>query len=426
LPPSPLEALSGDCAQALQAGRSGHSNHRLLAVEPLAHDRQRHQLGHRDVVDRTRLASARATKRRPTAGLGVPWPEELAHVLARRPRLPARQPDHALADAAAGALKAVRVANAPRQHLIPDRPLDRDHVADHRDEPFVVARLVEGLRIEVVDGRSWVGDAEGPVVRTGGLPSGDRRGVASVEPGRLLGLAGRIHGVHGVGKTTFAAGAPDPVFVLTEDGLGTLEVPHFPLARTFDEVMQALAALYTEQHGFKTLVVDSVDWLEPLIHAKVCKDQGWSSIEDAGYGKGYVAAVDPWRQYLEGLNALRDDKGMAIVQLAHTDIKRFDSPESEPYDRYIIKLHSKASALLQEHSDIVLFANYRVSTIKSDVGFNKKVTRALGSGERLLHTAERPAFLAKNRNALPETLPMSWAALAEAMPRSILPDQKET
>ena len=223
---------------------------------------------------------------------------------------------------------------------------------------------------------------------------------------------------HGVGKTTFAAGAPDPVFLLTEDGLGTLEVPHFPLARTFDEVMQALAALYTEEHGFRTLVVDSVDWLEPLILPRVCKDQGWGSIEDAGYGKGYVAALDLWRQYLEGLNALRDDKGcMTIVQIAHTDIKRFDSPESEPYDRYVIKLHTKASALLQEHSDVVLFANYRVSTVKSDVGFNKKVTRALGSGERLLHTAERPAFLAKNRYGLPDTLPMSWAALAEAMPR---------
>ena len=116
---------------------------------------------------------------------------------------------------------------------------------------------------------------------------------------------------------------------------------------------------------------------------------------------------------------------MTIVQIAHTDIKRFDSPKSEPYDRYVIKLHSKASALLQEHSDIVLFANFRISTIKSDVGFNKKVIRALGSGERLLHTAERPAFLAKNRYALPDTLEMSWAALAEAMPREILPNPKE-
>jgi AAA domain/Family of unknown function (DUF6511) len=121
-----------------------------------------------------------------------------------------------------------------------------------------------------------------------------------------------IHGVHGVGKTTFAAGAPDPVFLLTEDGLGTLAVPHFPLARTFDEVMQVLAALYTEEHTFRTLVVDSVDWLEPLVHARACKDQGWSSIEDPGYGKGYVHALDLWRQYIEGLNALRDDTCQGI------------------------------------------------------------------------------------------------------------------
>ncbi|MGH6919726.1 MAG: ATP-binding protein [Geminicoccaceae bacterium] len=238
--------------------------------------------------------------------------------------------------------------------------------------------------------------------------------TTALKPPRIL-----VHGVHGVGKTTYAAGAPDPVFLLTEDGLGTLDVPHFPLARTFDQVMQALAALYTEDHAFRTLVVDSADWLEPLVWGRVCKDQGWSSIEDAGYGKGYVHALDLWRQYLEGLNALRDDKGMVIVQIAHTDIKRFDSPESEPYDRYVIKLHTKASALLQEHSDVVLFANYRVSTVKSDVGFNKKVTRALGSGQRLLHTAERPAFLAKNRYGLPDTLPMSWEAFTGAMPAAV-------
>lgn len=225
-----------------------------------------------------------------------------------------------------------------------------------------------------------------------------------------------MHGVAGVGKSTFAAGAPEPVFILTEDGLGTLDVPHFPLARSFGAVMEALAALYTEDHAFKTVVIDSVDWLEPLIWAQCARDNGWSSIEDAGYGKGYVAALDLWRQYLDGLNALRNDKGLTVIQIAHTEIKRFDSPEHEPYDRYVIKLHARAAALLQEHSDAVLFANYRISTVKSDVGFNRKVTRALGSGERVLYTAERPAFLAKNRFGLPDTLPLDWAAFAAAMP----------
>lgn len=237
------------------------------------------------------------------------------------------------------------------------------------------------------------------------------RQATSLTPPRML-----IHGVAGVGKSTFAANADNPVVVATEDGLGMLKVASFPVAKSFDEVMEGLAALYSEPHEFRTVVVDSVDWLEPLIWKKACDDNRWGSIEEPGYGKGYLAALDLWRQYLDGLNALRDDRGMTVIQIAHTDIKRFDSPEHEPYDRYVIKLHARAAALLQEHSDIVLFANYRISTVKADVGFNKKVNRALGSGERVLYTAERPAFLAKNRYGLPDVLPLDWATFAAAMP----------
>ena len=157
-----------------------------------------------------------------------------------------------------------------------------------------------------------------------------------------------IHGVAGVGKTTFAAESDRPVVVATEEGLGTLAVPHFPLAKSYGAVMEALAALYNEPHEFGTVVVDSVDWLEPLIWKKACEDNRWASIEEPGYGKGYLAALDLWRQYLDGLNALRDERGMTIIQIAHTDIKRFDSPEHEPYDRYVIKLHSRAAALLHK------------------------------------------------------------------------------
>jgi hypothetical protein len=236
--------------------------------------------------------------------------------------------------------------------------------------------------------------------------------TTALSPARIL-----VYGVAGVGKTTFGTSADKPVVLPTEDGLGKIKVPSFPLARSLDEVMEALAALYSEPHEYKTVVVDSLDWLEPLVWQRACKDNGWRSIEDPGYGKGYIAALDLWRQYLDGLNALRGERGMTVIQIAHADIKRFDSPEHEPYDRYGVKLHARASALLQEHSDVVLFANYRISTVKADVGFNKKVTRALGSGERVLYTAERPAFLAKNRYGLPDVLPLDWQAFAAAMPQ---------
>ncbi len=237
------------------------------------------------------------------------------------------------------------------------------------------------------------------------------RNSTSLSPPRLL-----LYGVAGVGKTEFAAASPRPVILQTEDGLGRIEATTFGLLRSFDEIMEALGALYTEPHDFETLVVDSLDWLEPLVWQHTARQHNQPDIESFGYGKGYLAALDTWRGFLDGVNALRDERGMGVILIAHADIKRFDSPETEPYDRYQPKLHRSASALVQEHVDAVLFANYRVSTLKSDVGFNKKVVRGVSGGDRLLHTAERPAFLAKNRFGLPETLPLSWPDLAAGIP----------
>ena len=64
----------------------------------------------------------------------------------------------------------------------------------------------------------------------------------------------------------------------------------------------------------------------------------------------------------------------------------------------------------------MLFANYRISTLKSDAGFGKKVIRGVSGGDRLLHTTERPAYLAKNRFGLSDTLALDWPTLAAGMP----------
>lgn len=246
-----------------------------------------------------------------------------------------------------------------------------------------------------------------------------RRGGAP-QPPRIL-----VYGVAGVGKTSFASQAPNPVFLQTEDGLGVLDAPTFGLLRSYAEVQQALDALYNERHDFKTVVLDSVDWLEPLVWQETSRLNGWNDIEQPGYGKGYLAALDVWRSFLEGLNFLRAERGMGVILIAHADIRRFDSPETDPYDRYVIKLQTRAAALVQEHVDAVLFANYRVSTVKTDVGFKKAVTRGVGGGDRLLYTTERPAFLAKNRYGLPESLPLEWPAFAALLPHYATPTTTE-
>ena len=221
-----------------------------------------------------------------------------------------------------------------------------------------------------------------------------------------------IYGSHGLGKTTFGAGAPSPIFILTEDGLGSIKSEHFPLATVFQDVLDAISSLYSEEHKFQTVVLDSLDWLDNLIWIEI---NAKHDQKDLAYGKGAMIAAEYWRNVLEGLNALRDSKNMAVILIAHSEIKRFDSPEVEPYDRYQPKLQARSSALVQEWCDAVLFANFKTIVKKDDVGFNKTVSRGITTGERLIYTTEKPAYLAKNRFGLPESIPLEWSAFAEAI-----------
>lgn len=221
-----------------------------------------------------------------------------------------------------------------------------------------------------------------------------------------------LYGPHGIGKSTFGARAPDPIFIQTEDGLGEIDCHRFPLAKKYPEVVAALSDLYSQDHTYMTVVLDSLDWLERLIWAEVCKRRGLESIEDAGYGKGYVFALDLWREFLDGLSALRDRKGMGIVLIAHAKIERFENPETATYDRYVPRLHKLASAIVQEWCDEVFFASYRVHTKQTNEGFNRKRAQGVGVGERIMRTSERPAHVAKNRLGLPDELPLDWEAYA--------------
>ena len=224
-----------------------------------------------------------------------------------------------------------------------------------------------------------------------------------------------LYGTHGIGKSTFASCAPKPIFLQTEDGLGEIDCDKLPLVTSFAEAMGALSELYTEKHPYQTIVVDSLDWLERLIWVEVCRKRNVENIEEIGYAKGYVFSITQWREFLEGLSALRTDRGMTAVLIAHARIERFENPETESYDRYVPRLHKLAAAIVQEWCDEVLFATYKVYTKQSDEGFNRKRTQGVGSGERIIRTQERPAHVAKNRLNLPDELPLDWNTYAQHM-----------
>lgn len=222
-----------------------------------------------------------------------------------------------------------------------------------------------------------------------------------------------IYGPDGIGKTTFASQAPSPIFIGTESGTYQLDVARLPQPESLGAFLQQIDAIRDSEHPFKTVVVDSLDWLEPLIHRQVCAEGGVKSIEqyEKGYGKGYVRALEIWRGIIDRLAEL--GARYHIILVAHGRIKKFDDPEQPAgYDRWILAIHENAAAAIRQACDCVLFANYK--TVVKNIN-SAGTGRGIGSAERRMYTECRPAFDAKNRYRLPFEMPLSWPAFGQAV-----------
>lgn len=241
------------------------------------------------------------------------------------------------------------------------------------------------------------------------------RKVKAEDAPRLL-----IYGPPKMGKTTLASEFPGAIFLQVEDGTpGGNELNSFGKLDSFAEVMQALGSLYTETHEFKTIVIDSLDKLEPMVWAALCAEKKWESIETPGYGKGYTEADNLWRDLVSGLNALRTDLGMTIIVICHSEIERFDDPSTASYSQYQLRLHKRARAIFSDEVDAILLVKQDVAIKQEEQGFNK--TRAVAEGiNRFIFCEARPAFLAGNRYGLPAKIRFDkgkgYAALAPFLP----------
>ncbi|WP_454650763.1 ATP-binding protein [Bradyrhizobium liaoningense] len=231
-----------------------------------------------------------------------------------------------------------------------------------------------------------------------------------------------IYGVPKIGKSSLAAEFPRPVFIQTAAGesvpagivADTIEV------RSYNDLCEAIGALVNEEHNYATAIFDSTTGLENLIRAEACARNGWKNIEDPGYGKGYKVAASIFLEYIDGIMTLRSLRQMAVIQLGHCDISRFESPTTDPYSRYRVNLHKDAADIIEANSDVIAFLNFKASIKKVDAGFNKQLTHAEGGGTRWMFLEERPGFIAGNRFSMPAELQFKkgegYAALAKYLP----------
>lgn len=228
-----------------------------------------------------------------------------------------------------------------------------------------------------------------------------------------------LYGPEGIGKSTFAAQFPNPVFIDAEGGTKRLDVRRLPRPTSWAMLLDEVKEVRQGGVPCTTLVLDTADWAEALCIRSICTKAKVDGLEGFGYGKGYVYAKEEFGRLLDQLEEVVAT-GRNVVVLAHAMIAKFEQPDAVGnYDRWQMKTTKQVAPLLREWCDMLLFANYKTVVEKAGSGPNAK-NKASG-GRRVMYTTHHPCWDAKNRFGLADELPLDYQAIASVVPGNVRP-----
>ena len=237
-----------------------------------------------------------------------------------------------------------------------------------------------------------------------------------------------VYGPEGVGKSTFLAQFPNPLFIDTEGSTKHLDVKRFDPCPTSWAMLKEQVKFVIANKTCSTLCIDTADWAERLCGEYVCSQAGKKGIEDFGYGNGFTYINEEFGKFLNLLNDVVD-AGINVAIAAHSQLIKFEQPdEAGAYDRYELKLgirktEKRTAALLKEWADTVLFVNYKTLVIATD----DKGTKHKGYGnERVMYTTHHACWDAKNRWGLPDECKFDYSVIAAHVPDLITAQQAAT
>ena len=223
------------------------------------------------------------------------------------------------------------------------------------------------------------------------------------------GLKFVVYGPEGIGKSTFVSRIPGVAVIDTEGSTGMLDVVRYPDPTSWQMLLDEVDD-FAGRPEFSALVIDTADWAERLCIRQVLATKQWDSIEDPGYGRGYVYVAEEFGKLLDRLTICAEH-GKHVGFTAHAMMRKFEQPdELGAYDRWELKMSKKAAPMVKEWSDLLLFANYKTIVYKTD---DKGKKNKAAGGQRVMYTTHHPCWDAKNRHALPEELPFDFGQVAQ-------------
>ena len=214
---------------------------------------------------------------------------------------------------------------------------------------------------------------------------------------------GIVYGPPGVGKTTFGAGCGKPIVVDCENGAAHVSCDRTPYLADWNEIQPWLDALAHSEHEYETVVIDSIDWLLRRLEERVAGVNGnGRNMENTmnkacgGYGNGKQVLRNYVYQYLLPTLDAITNRGIAVVLLAHASRRSITSIDGITMEKSAPEIHPDLMNTMIEWADFV-------GAARADKDVRELVLKETGQ------------LLAKNRYGINEVLPLSWAAMIEAI-----------
>jgi hypothetical protein len=165
-------------------------------------------------------------------------------------------------------------------------------------------------------------------------------------------------------------------------------------------LIEILEWLATEKHPYKTVVLDTADSAEKLVHGKVCADAGVDNIlhpKAFPFYSGFVRAAALWEtEILARLGALNEQKKIMPVIISHVETKYVEHPEYGSYPKYSLGVDKRCGAKIFKFCDIVGFLEFATAAAGEGDSIRLK-----GSNQRVLRLKPRPFWETKESYNLP-------------------------
>ncbi len=222
------------------------------------------------------------------------------------------------------------------------------------------------------------------------------------------------HGQPKIGKTTLAAQFPHPIFVSTEDGLGSLDAfevrcidntkkiklgpgrykEEFIGPSGWETFKTVIHDLRNRDHGFQTLVIDTADnlFLQCVKWHTIHHGVEYENDGALGYGKGGNLIIRDFASTMAWAQSLP----MGLIIISHSTEKEYTDTNGKKKSRIVCTLPAKAMQVVNGMVDLIFYFTFE-------------------GNKRVIKTRSTPTYDAGSRvGALAETIDMSYEAIAQA------------